>query len=218
LADGTTPLQLSILNPVQVFPSTWDVNGLRLGAIYSQNRHVYGLDIGFYNCADAASGGIQLGAVNNGDAPLSPDFTGLQLGILNGARELDGIQVGVGNAAMSLYGIQLGLVNDCLRGGTGWMLAGLGNYKTGDFTGAQVSLINWSSDHMRGVQLGLLNVATLPYYQHRVIERDWSHEEMRGVQIGIINIAHQLYGVQIGVLNIITESPVPFMPLLNAHF
>lgn len=64
LAEGTTPLQLSIWSPVQVFPSDWDVIGLRCGGIYSRNRQVYGVDVGLFNSADAASGGLQLGLGN----------------------------------------------------------------------------------------------------------------------------------------------------------
>jgi len=39
-----------------------------------------------------------------------------------------------------------------------------------------------------------------------------------GLQLGVMNWAQNLGGVQIGLVNVITESPVPVLPLVNMCF
>ncbi len=72
--------------------------------------------------------------------------------------------------------------------------------------GAQIALglvsVNRAQD-VAGVQLALLmNKAA----------------HMRGLQISLFNSCESLTGVQIGLLNRIGQSPLPFLPLINAHF
>lgn len=210
-AGGTTPLQLSLWKPMQLFPSHWDVTGFRLGGFYSRNRRVTGLDLGLFNKADSYSGGLQLGLFNYvselpvsfgdvwGSLPLERSylrngharFTGLQVGLLgNHADELKGVQFGLHNTTVSMKGFQVGgLVNECHRG-----------------TGGQVgvSLVNWVRDEFHGAQaLGLVNVC---------------RGELRGFQLGLVNYARRLHGVQVGLANMIKEGPVGFLPLVNASF
>jgi len=40
----------------------------------------------------------------------------------------------------------------------------------------------------------------------------------RGLQIGLINYTESMTGIQIGLVNIITESVVPFFPIINFCF
>ena len=59
------------------------------------------------------------------------------------------------------------------------------------------------ADEASGVQVALVN---------------WSKTRTCGVQIGVVNFSRAMSGVQIGLVNVILESPVPFMPVVNAHF
>jgi len=232
IAGGTTPVQISIWNPVQVFPDDYDVAGFRCG-LYSRNRHVYGLDVGVMTRADESSGGIQ---VNLGCSTVSglgvdfiipdligasePDwsvvdnasksnkcasYTGLQLAyVVNYADDMRGIQLaGVGNYAVRLRGCQIGGVNEC-RSGRGWQLGILDDARH-DFGGIQgAALFNFCGEEMHGLQIGGL----------------WNScdGEMHGLQIGVVNIAGKMTGVQVGLINIIKDSAIPFIPLVNMMF
>ena len=71
-----------------------------------------------------------------------------------------------------------------------------------DMHGLQVGLVNKAAD-MYGIQCGLI----------------WNHAKCaRGLQLGLINSAETMEGFQVGLVNIIKESPVPFLPIINAHF
>ncbi len=68
-------------------------------------------------------------------------------------------------------------------------------------SGVQISAFN-KAEILEGLQFGLLNVA----------------DRGVGAQIGLLNHARALEGVQIGVLNFITDSSVPFLPVVNGAF
>ncbi len=233
LAVGATPLQLSLWSPVQAFPRDWDVMGLRCSGIYAQNNQVYGLDVGLFNSAAASSGGLQLGVGNvvsslgfgfiifdAADAPLLnmdvigsthpyesyASYTGLQLSLLfNHADELRGLQfAGVGNRAVTLRGFQFALgANDSFMGAGAQV--GLSNEAHRGFSGVQLGGVNACGGTLRGLQIGAANLCD---------------GELHGLQIGLINYAYAggMTGVQIGLLNFIWNNPVPFLPLINAHF
>ncbi len=55
---------------------------------------------------------------------------------------------------------------------------------------------------MRGVQLGLINVA----------------DTVQGFQFGLINRAESMYGFQVGGVNVIRESELTFFPIMNIGF
>ena len=73
-------------------------------------------------------------------------------------------------------------------------------------------------------------------YKNAVAESDWNWEtfcrDMNGAQIGLVNVcnsgaglqlglwnqARTFSGVQIGLCNVISEGPVPFLPIVNASF
>ena len=58
------------------------------------------------------------------------------------------------------------------------------------------------SGDMNGVQLGLVNVC----------------DSGAGLQLGLWNQARTFAGVQIGLCNVVSDGPVPFLPLVNASF
>ena len=103
------PVQLSLLVPVQLFPDTDRISGVRLNLIYGRNASVTGLDLGLINhTTTGESVGVQLGLVSLADA----DFMGWQYNPVNVVRnDFEGFQWGLVNYAERANGLQLGLVN-----------------------------------------------------------------------------------------------------------
>ena len=93
-----------------------------------------------------------------------------------------------------------GLANIVLGDVQGAQITGLANV-TENFSGLQIAVANISAD-VDGVQIGVYNQGV----------------RVSGVQIGAVNVAKSLCGVQIGVGNYIEDSPVPFLPVINASF
>jgi hypothetical protein len=136
-----TGLQLSLVTPVQIFPETFAVSGLRINLIFGRNRALRGLDLGTVNEVTERVEGVQLIGVN-----LAGDLAGLQIGLFN-------------SAATSEAGCcQLGAIN-ILRGedSQGTML-GLFNQADG-LRGFQFGLINICNT-LDGCQLGVINIIT----------------------------------------------------------
>ena len=85
-----------------------------------------------------------------------------------------------------------------------------------EYSGIQASLINlngnangviagiWNvtDDKTHGIEVGLVNSST----------------EFRGLQVGLINYTEMMVGLQVGLVNIITESRIPFFPIINFCF
>ena len=137
-AQDARPIQIALVNPVQIFGEDQDITGLRLNLLYGRNANVKGIDIGFIaghttgdgkgvqwnlvNITDGAFLGWQWGAVNL----VEGDFTGYQLGLFNRHRgrgegfqwgwinvadDMSGFQLGLVNVSQRMYGLQIGLVN-----------------------------------------------------------------------------------------------------------
>ena len=152
-----TPIQLSLAAPAQLVPQDWDVYGLRLGVIYSENRNVGGIDIGMFNCTTKHGSGFGLGVLWN---DVNGEFKGIQVsgicnsvygdnlgvqiaGVVNKMGDdslFKGIQIGVVNLAADMDGVQLGLLN-----------CGVKNQ------GLQIGVIN-VTETLAGIQIGLVNV------------------------------------------------------------
>lgn len=127
---GDKPIQLALFAPVQIFPDTDGIAGLRLNLLYGRNLSVTGLDIGLVNHTTSGDvKGVQWGAVgyveggfvgwqSNIANIVNRDFTGLQFGAFNYAERLEGLQLGVVNYAESVDGgLQIGLANIITEGG-----------------------------------------------------------------------------------------------------
>ncbi|MDP8213222.1 MAG: hypothetical protein P9X22_08060 [Candidatus Zapsychrus exili] len=91
-ANADAPIQLSLVNPIQIVHEGEDVKGVRFNVIYGVNDDVSGIDIGLINKSKGYQKGIQLGIYNS-----TLDFSGLQLGLINRTDWLDGIQIGLIN-------------------------------------------------------------------------------------------------------------------------
>jgi hypothetical protein len=123
------PIQISLFNPVQIFPEDNSITGVRLNLIYGRNVSITGLDLGLINhTTTGISTGVQWGLVGLADSDFigwqdnvvnwtKGNFNGFQLGIVNRAAHMTGFQLGVVNYAMSAEGLQIGVVNIIREGG-----------------------------------------------------------------------------------------------------
>jgi len=123
------PVQLALFSPVQIFPPSTPITGVRLNLIYGRNVSMSGLDVGLINhIGDQRSVGAQFGLVgiNEGDYVgwqsnwiniNKGDFEGFQYGFVNSSNHASGLQLGFVNYARTLNGLQIGLVNVIKQGG-----------------------------------------------------------------------------------------------------
>ncbi|MDP8208405.1 MAG: hypothetical protein P9L92_17190 [Candidatus Electryonea clarkiae] len=124
------PVQLSLFNPVQLFPEDDTITGIRLNLIYGKNASFTGIDWGMVNhTTQGKSLGYQQGMVGIADADFTGwqnnyfvnyvkgDFEGLQSGAFNYANYAHGLQLGIINYSGSMKGVQLGFVNIIKQGG-----------------------------------------------------------------------------------------------------
>jgi hypothetical protein len=123
------PIQLSLFNPIQIFPESSSIAGLRLNLIYGKNANVTGLDLGLVNQTTGTQTGVQWGCVNLTDG----GFKGWQSGFVNITKgsslglqtafvnyhleHFNGLQFSIVNYAATLKGLQIGLINIIGKGG-----------------------------------------------------------------------------------------------------
>lgn len=109
-AQSPKPVNVALVNPIQIFPEDNAVAGVRLNFIYGKNVSMEGLDLGLANHVGTGGfTGLQWGAVNIIDG----NAEGVQLGIVNlGQQNVKGFQWGWYNQGDYVNGFQLGLVNN----------------------------------------------------------------------------------------------------------
>ncbi|MFH1957156.1 MAG: hypothetical protein ABIJ15_01595 [bacterium] len=110
----TRPVQLALIDPVQIFNADTSISGVRLNLLYGRNDSVTGLDLGLVGVADSDFTGWQYNFVGN---ITKGNFSGLQMGFVNYANSAKGLQLGVVNYAVSLKGLQIGVINIIVQGG-----------------------------------------------------------------------------------------------------
>jgi hypothetical protein len=172
-ARDFTSLQLSVIEPVQLFPKTYDVYGLRFNLVEGKNYDVCGLDLGLSNQVVGDMIGAQIGALWNYNlAEYLEDYSrtqqprvswtdGFQVsGLCNFACMLDGVQVALAlNCTESMNGVGIGgFANNVAEQFNGLQLAGAVN-TCGIMDGAQLAgLVNYAAADVTGAQLaGLVN-------------------------------------------------------------
>jgi hypothetical protein len=123
------PVQLALVNPIQIFDETTTIAGVRISLLYGKNASVSGLDWGLVNSTTSGtSQGIELGFVGLNDANfvgLRSNFVdlnngsveGAQIGFYNSGGFVNGVQIGFINNAGSMKGLQIGLINIIKKGG-----------------------------------------------------------------------------------------------------
>lgn len=135
----TTPIQLSLFHPVQIFPAETSVKGLRLNLIYGVNHDVVGIDLGLVNRVTGMAKGYQGGLVGF----CEEGFVGWHNHLINLNRgDFVGLQSGFYSESASGEGIQWGMVNRCRS-----------------FSGLMVGFLNMA-EQLDGLQIGLINVAS----------------------------------------------------------
>jgi hypothetical protein len=158
---------------------TGGVNGVEVGGLFNINKRSvkYAQAAGLFNIIGEDMLGAQAAGINN---TVLGSVTGVQAaGISNVVNEqLNGVQ------AAGIYNH----VSDTVRG---IQVAGISNFAKERVNGMQVSGIgNIAYRDMNGVQVGgIFNYA----------------KRLRGVQIGLINIADSSDGYSIGLINIILK-------------
>lgn len=132
------PIQLSLLEPIQLRSADTSIKGVKLNLLYGKNANMTGLEWSFiagHNTGNVE--GVQWGLVNITDGTFlgwqaglvnfaNSDFTGYQLGLFNRTRGTTkafqwgwvnvaesggGLMLGFVNYAKTMDGLQIGLVN-----------------------------------------------------------------------------------------------------------
>ncbi|MEE9450372.1 MAG: hypothetical protein V3V72_10010 [Ignavibacteriaceae bacterium] len=123
------PIQLSLLNPIQIVPESQSISGFRFNFIYGKNVNVTGFDLGLVNHSTGIQKGVQFGGVNLTDGGVTGwqvgfanitkgSSVGLQMGPVNYHQgHFNGLQISVVNYAATLKGLQIGLINIIGKGG-----------------------------------------------------------------------------------------------------
>jgi len=193
----TTPVMVSLVTPVQVPTSDYDVAGLRLSLVFGDCRNFKGLDLGIANRAEGEFLGVGIGGANIADGLLYGGQIGLVNWNGNGSRDWatvsKGGQIGIVNYANSFCGLQNGVID----------------YNDGLFTGLQSGLINITQD-LYGCQCGF----------YVFLAANIANGSVRGCQLGIVNYAEEMEkGLQVGLVNIISRGGwAPVLPFVNGKF
>jgi len=137
IAQDTTPIQLSLVPDVSLYPRSTMVRGLALN-FWGENPQL-GLNFGIINGSTGDSGGFTWAFLAN----YSDSYKGVAWSLVNISREqFTGWQDGIVNISMGTYvGLQ-----------SGWV-----NYAE-DFRGVQLGGLNYA-EHLNGVQIGFINIA-----------------------------------------------------------
>ncbi|MBQ6104299.1 MAG: hypothetical protein IJL06_11590 [Kiritimatiellae bacterium] len=205
---GSRPVALGLFGNAQTGSPDDDVSLLRLG-LATDHHNVGVLDFNlFYGHSGGFQRGLQFGAVNVVEGPLS----GIQLGLLAsvcGVLENSpsaGAQASLlVNYADGLDGIQLGLAFNRNGTGSGLQLGGVANFSD-RFRGIQFALVNLDGDDVRGAQLGLINAGATEFHGLQLGAINGCAGDQHGLQFGILNTAGTMNGLQFGLVNMATTS------------
>jgi hypothetical protein len=200
----STPFQLGVDEYHCLFPKEYGVHGLRLNCYFADNRFMHGIDLGFWNAAEDASG-LQAAIYRN----ETRDFGGIQLSLWNTeTRNMGGVQVAtVTSDAEDLYGIQLTGLLGKAREVNGIQIGGLTaesetETDKGWARGVQASLYKTAAENLAGVQIG--GVFTEAGWYANGIQLGVLFTESRytrGIQLGGLTArTKETRGVQIGGL------------------
>jgi hypothetical protein len=123
------PIQLALVNPIQIVPESQSINGFRFNLIYGKNANVTGFDLGLANQTTGKEVGVQWGLVNFTDGGFTgwqDSFVnitkGMSVGLQSGGVNyhdgyFNGLQISIVNYAATLKGLQIGLINIIGKGG-----------------------------------------------------------------------------------------------------
>lgn len=158
---------------------TAGTNGVEIGGLFNIDKQKVGFfqAAGLFNVVGGETRGFQVAGINNTVLDQVKAFQAAGVNnLVNG--NFSGFQVG-------------GVYNHVTDSMKGWQAAGVANFVKSNVTGVQLAgVINFSNRETRGVQIsGVFNYT----------------KKLRGVQIGLINIADTSDGYSIGLINIILK-------------
>jgi len=200
--EGWTPIQLGLVRAAQLFPSMYNVHGVRINVLNGRSPIVTGLDLGLgLNESDASHGlqggfsnyvetegwGLQAGSANFvGQGHVDDGYSGLQVAGFANSGSADGIQLaGYVNGWMPKLGKPF--VDGDIRG---LQIAGVFNGAK-SVAGVQVAAGNAASEGLSGLQVGGINFAFSPDAPGHV----------EGLQVAAAaNIATHIAGVQVAAI------------------
>jgi hypothetical protein len=128
-AGQTKPINIALVNPVQIFSEETPIAGIRWNIIYGKNVSMTGIDFGLVNhIGGGGFTGAEWGIVNICDGSYvgfqdglvnfdKNNFEGFQLGWFNRGDYVNGFQLGLVNYAGSMKGLQIGIINIIKKGG-----------------------------------------------------------------------------------------------------
>lgn len=200
----STVIQLGVDEYHYLYPKEYGVHGVRLNCYFVENRYMHGIDLGFWNVSEDASG-LQMAVYRN----ETHDFGGIQLALWNAeTKQVGGVQVAtVSTDAEDLYGIQLTGLLGKAREVNGLQIGGLTAESDSETDkcrakGVQASLFKTGAENLAGIQLG--GVFTEAGWYADGIQLGLLFTESRytrGIQIGGLTArAKETTGVQIGGL------------------
>ncbi|MBQ7649416.1 MAG: hypothetical protein IJS15_00570 [Victivallales bacterium] len=130
------------------------------------------------------------------------NVSGLKINLPFGGNDyVQGVDLGLAATSKVATALQINiLVNRAHEEFTGLQFAIVN--QSGNSNGVTLGGLNVTEDRAKGIQVGVIN----------------SSMATRGLQIGLINYTESMTGIQIGLVNIITESVVPFFPIINFCF
>jgi hypothetical protein len=127
-AEAQKPINLALVNPVQIVKEDQDISAFRFNLLYGKNASMKGFDLGLGNHLTGSMSGVQWGAVNIVEESFvgwqyglanfnNGEIQGLQWGAFNSAGRINGLQLAIVNYAKRANGVQVGLVNIIKEGG-----------------------------------------------------------------------------------------------------
>lgn len=172
----TSYLSLNVLGG-----TTGGIKGVELGSLFNiDKKNMQGVQAaGWFNITVGDVNGIQMAGWFNG---AKGSVTGIQFGGVTNyvQKNTRGLQAaGIFNQTSgNLTGAQVGgIANNTHRSVKGLQLAGIANINSGSMNGLQASGIFNYTNHLKGLQLGLINIA----------------DTSNGFSIGLINIVRKGY-------------------------
>ena len=188
--NTTSNFSLNVLGGI-----TGGINGVELGNLFNINvKNMQGLQAaGYFNLTGGDVNGMQMAGWFNG---AKGNLTGIQHGgIVNYVKKnTRGLQTaGIYNQTSgSLSGAQIGgIANYTNQSAKGMQLAGIANINKGRMHGMQLSgTANINGGRMNGIQISSI----FNYTKH-----------LKGLQIGLVNIADTSDGYSIGLINIVRK-------------
>jgi hypothetical protein len=127
-AAAQKPINLALVNPVQIVKEDESISAFRFNLLYGKNASMQGFDLGLGNHLTGDMKGVQWGAVNivggsftgwqSGFVSINTgEVEGLQWSAFNSAGRINGLQLAIINYAQHANGVQIGLVNIIKEGG-----------------------------------------------------------------------------------------------------